>query len=94
MPLKNIDIHSPKQISTSLEGELSKVSCLIFCSKQYDNINSSQDKNWEGLISFYEDIITKTENYHVNILVACCIKYQIRCLCAQIEDHLKAIKLF
>ena len=83
-----------QQRSRSLEGELAQVSCLIFSSKVYDNFTNTNNKNWEDLILFYEALIIKIDAYNVNILVACCLKYQIRCLCDKLGNYSRAEELF
>lgn len=85
---------SAEQISNSLIGELSKFSCFIFCSRLYDDFDSLINENWDDLLIFYQTIINKTESYNVNILVAYCLKYQIRCLCTKIGDYSRAEELF
>jgi hypothetical protein len=78
----------------SLQGDLSKVSCLLFCTKIYNNFIDSNNTNWEDLVLFFKSIIIKTEPYEVNFLIACCLKYQIRILCAKIVNSKRAEELF
>ncbi|WP_276501350.1 hypothetical protein [Terrimonas pollutisoli] len=92
--LSSFSLLTPEQQRRSLDGDLNQVCCLLFCAKMFDHYAAQQNPDWNLLLKEYEIIIEKITPYNVSVLIACCVKFQIRCLCSKLNDTAAAIHLF